>query len=92
MISGRTTGESAVAATLTDLGDRWSIALSHPTRGTATVVLLKGMTSQQGSIAIGAQQAVPLHGGVQTIQVTTDGPQWETLPAGRVFYNGFEGN
>jgi hypothetical protein len=91
VISGLDTGgEAAVTATLTDLGDRWSIALSHPTRGNATVVLMKGMASSGGSIAVGGGAAQPLYGQVQGIQVTPDGPVWEVLPVDRVFEDGFE--
>jgi len=91
VVSGRDVGEATVSASLTDLGDRWSITLTHPSRGNATVVLMKGMDSVGGSIATGSQLPVSLYGGVQGIQVTADGPLWEVLPDGRIFANGFEG-
>jgi hypothetical protein len=90
VITGRDLDEAPVGAVLTDLGDRWSIALSHPTRGTATVVLMKGMDSSGGSVQIGAQPATPIHTGVQGISVTVSGPVWESLSPDRVFANGFE--
>ena len=90
VITGRDVGEASVAATLTDLGDRWSIALTHPTRGNATVVLMKGMDSTGGSVAIGPQAATPLYAGVQGISVTSSGPVWESLTPDRLFANGFE--
>jgi hypothetical protein len=90
VITGRDAGEAPVASSLTDLGDRWSISLSHPTRGSATVVLLKGMDSLGGSVAFGAQAAQPLNAGVQGITVTADGPVWETVPIDRLFADGFE--
>lgn len=90
VITGRDANEATVGATLTDLGDRWSIALSHPTRGNATVVLMKGMDSTGGSVAIGAQAATPIYAGVQGISVTSSGPVWEALSPERLFANGFE--
>jgi hypothetical protein len=90
VVSGRDTSEAAVTATMTDLADRWSIALSHPTRGAATIVLMKGMDSLGGSVAIGSQAPALLYEGVQGIQVAPSGPIWEQLPADRVFANGFE--
>jgi hypothetical protein len=90
VVTGRDVGEATVGAVLSDLGDRWSIALSHPTRGSATVVLMKGMDSVGGSVAIGNRPAAPLYPGVQRITVTSDGPMWETLPVDRLFANGFE--
>ncbi len=52
---------------------------------------MKGMNSQGGSIAIGAQPPQQLYGGVQNIQVTSGGPVWELLPVDRVLADGFEG-
>lgn len=90
VISGRNVGDSDISVVMTDLDDRWSISISHPSRGSAIVVLLKGMQSLAGSISIDGGAAQALNDGVQGIQVTSAGPVWETVPLDRIHYDGFE--
>lgn len=90
VISGRDAGEQPLAASISDLGDRWSIVLDDPLRGSATVVLLKGMTSTGGTVMLDGGFAQTLHSGVQGIVVGTAGPVWQPLPIDRVFADGFE--
>lgn len=80
-------GEAALVATLTDNGGSWTLTLSHPTRGSATVVLNKGMDSTGGSIAINGGALQPLLERVQGISVGANGPVWESLT---LFRDGFE--
>jgi hypothetical protein len=88
VVHGRDVGVAPLAATLTDNGTSWSLQLTHPVQGSASVVFNKGMTSAGGTIAIGGGQAQPLRQTVQGIVVTADGPVWE---ANDVQYrNGFE--
>lgn len=47
---------------------------THPQRGSATVVLNKGMTSAGGSVSMGDGPAIPLPPKVQGIQVGDNGP------------------
>ena len=86
VVTGYDTGEAALAATLQDLGDHWQITLTHPTRGSATVVLQKGMTSSGGSVQFGSGAVTPLRGDVQGIRVTDAGPVWDT---DIIFHDGF---
>ncbi|MBD8526294.1 hypothetical protein [Pseudomarimonas arenosa] len=90
VISGRDIAEGETSVALSDLGDRWSIQMNHPSRGSATVVLHKGMDSTLGSVRLGEAATHSLYSGVQGIQVTTDGPLWESLPVDRIFIGGFE--
>lgn len=90
IVSGRDLGEAPLVAGLVDGGDRWTVTLSHPQRGSANVVLLKGMTSVGGSIAINGAVPRALHPGVQGINVTSQGPVWEAIPDDRIFADGLE--
>jgi hypothetical protein len=90
VIGGRNVGDSDISVVMTDLDDRWSISISHPSRGSAIVVLLKGMQSLAGSISIDGGAAQALNDGVQGIQVTSAGPVWATVPLDRIHYDGFE--
>lgn len=87
VVTAYDSGEAAITATLVDNGSGWTLALSHPTRGNATVQLQKGMVSAGGSVQIGSDAPVPLAEGVQGISVTSMGPVWESST---LFRNGFE--
>lgn len=80
-------GEVPLSATLSDNGGSWTLALSHPTRGSAVIVLQKGMDSVGGSVAVNNGAPEPLLERVQGISVGPDGPVWEALT---LFSNGFE--
>jgi hypothetical protein len=87
VVTGYDIGEAKITATLQDLGDHWQLDLAHPTRGTATVILQKGMVSTGGSVSINGAPAVALSETVQPIAVTDDGPVWEGYA---IFANGFD--
>ena len=87
VITGYDSGEAAITANLIDNGSSWTLNLSHSTRGNASVVLNKGMTSIGGSISIGGSPPEPLRSNVQGISVTPEGPVWE---AAYLFRDGFE--
>ena len=87
IITGYDSGEAALVANLVDNGASWTITLSHPLRGNASIVLNKGMSSVGGSISIDGSEAVPLRESVQAISVTSERPVWE---ATYLFRDGFE--
>lgn len=87
IITGYDSGEAALGANLVDNGASWTITLTHPLRGNASIVLNKGMSSVGGSISINGSEAVPLRESVQGISVTSERPVWE---ATYLFRDGFE--
>jgi hypothetical protein len=72
---------------LTDNGAIWTLALSHPTRGNASLTLAKGMSASGGSLRIDAT-TTPLRDDVQGISVSSERPVW--ADAGAIFDDGFE--
>ncbi len=87
LVTGYDAGEAALTANLVDNGASWTITLSHPTRGNASIVLMKGMSSSGGSIAINGGAATPLRETVQPISVTSERPVWGSSG---LFGDGFE--
>jgi hypothetical protein len=87
IVTGYDSGEAAITANLVDNGGNWTITLTHPVRGSASIVLNKGMTSTGGSIAINGGAATPLSETVQGISVTSERPVWT---ANVLFADGFE--
>jgi|CXWL01.1.fsa_nt_gi hypothetical protein len=87
VVTGYDAGEAPLGATLTDNGSNWTLTLTHPTRGNATLSLNKGMVSTGGSLTVGLT-TTPLREDVQGISVTTERPVW--ADAGTLFANGFE--
>ncbi len=87
VVTGYDSGEVALQANLIDNGSSWTLNLSHPTRGNASLLLNKGMTSIGGSVQIGASSSILLRNDVQNISVLDSGPVWE---ASYLFRNGFE--
>jgi hypothetical protein len=87
VVTGYDAGEAPLAANLTDNGASWTLSLSHPVRGSASLTLVKGMTSIGGSLTIGAA-TTPLRSDVQGIAVSDARPVWADGDA--VFANGFE--
>ena len=86
---GRDTGAQPLTAQVIDNGGSWTLQLSDPVGGTATVNLFKGMTSTGGSIALGGAAPIPLNERVQGISVTAAGPVWESDDV--LMRDGFEG-
>jgi len=87
IVTGYDSGEAALATSLVDNGASWTITLSHPVRGHASIVLNKGMGSSGGSVSINGGEIVPLRDSVQGISVTSERPVWE---ASILFRDGFE--
>lgn len=81
VITGYDAGEAALNASLTDNGASWTLTLSHPTRGNASLTLLKGMASSGGNLTIGAT-STPLRADVQGISVTSERPVWRARGRG----------
>lgn len=89
VVHGRDSGTAALAANLADNGSSWTLTLTDALQGSVSVVLLKGMASSGGSIAFGAAAPMLLHGGIQGITVSSDGPVWASLQDA-IFANGFQ--
>lgn len=87
VVTGYDSGEAPLGVSLASNSDSWTVTLTHPQRGNATVVLNKGMTSTGGSVSIGGGPAIALSPNVQGIQVGDNGPVWET---DAIFHNGFQ--
>jgi hypothetical protein len=78
VLQARDASGADVQATLTDTGSGFTIAIVHPTQGTATITIAKGMTSTGGTIALSSSSCgvQPLTSTVQPTMVTKDGPVW----------------
>lgn len=87
VITGYDAGETPLTTALTDNGNSWTLQLSHPQRGSASLVLNKGMSSAGGTLTIGST-TTPLRASVQGISVTPDGPVWDGGDG--LLANGFE--
>lgn len=88
--SGYDDGEQPLASQLVEQGNQLIVTITHPVRGSATVVFEKGMASHGGSIAIGAGAAITLNEYVQGIRVDDDGPHWDGDGGDLIFAYGFE--
>ena len=89
VVNGRDVGTAALAASLADNGASWTLTLTDPQQGTASIVLQKGMASAGGCVTFGAAAPIALNPGVQGIQVTNDGPVWASL-ADLIFADDFD--
>lgn len=79
VVSLRDAGELPVSTTLQDLGDRWRIELSHPAKGNASVVFLKGPGSVGGSVRVDSGPETALRTDVQPMSIGDNGPRWSTI-------------
>jgi hypothetical protein len=80
VLHGRDMSAAALQATVNDTGSAWQVTLTHPSRGSATIVFQRGMDSAGGSFgyaASGSPTASPLIEGKQVQHITDDGPFWE---------------
>ena len=69
---------SNLASSVVDNGTSYTVTLTHPQKGTITLVLNKGMISSGGSITVGGV-TTQLNNAVQSIVVTDNGPVWGAL-------------
>jgi hypothetical protein len=81
VVHGRDNGTTPLAATVVEHAGDWVLTLNGQGGQTATITLLKGMSSAGGSIALNGGAATPLRADVQDITVTSDGPAWGGGPA-----------
>jgi hypothetical protein len=76
----RSASAADVQIQTTETAASWTITLSDPTRGTAVVILNKGMVSSGGSVAYAASgppgTPTQLRSSVEPITVTNSGPVW----------------
>lgn len=86
VVTGYDAGEAPLGAILTEDASSWTLALTHPQRGSASLTLVKGVASSGGSLTIGAI-TTPLRADVQGITVTSERPVWA---GDGLFANGFE--
>jgi hypothetical protein len=87
LVTGYDSGEAPIAASLTDNGSSWTLQLSHPQRGSASLTLIKGMNSAGGSLMVNGL-GTALRENVQGITVSNERPVWEG--SGPLFADGFE--
>ena len=91
MVTGYDAGEPVLQANLVEQASTWTLNLVHPTRGSASVVLAKGMESHGGSISIDGAQPVAFNTYVQGMRVDDDGPWWFGDPRrDLLFADGYE--
>jgi hypothetical protein len=76
VVHGRDNGTAPLAASVVEHAGDWVVTLTGADSRTATITLLKGMTSTGGSVALDGGSAVPLRTDVQAITVGSDGPAW----------------
>ena len=76
VVSAHDASEAAASVSMNDLGDSWQIQISHPGKGTATVVLRKGETSSGGSVSVNGGSTQALRSDMQGMLLTSDGPVW----------------
>src|SRR5262249_9023484 len=78
VLAPRDGGEADLLSQVVDSGSSYTITLMHPTKGAATIVLQKGMTSSGGTIQVSSSQCMTqgLTSAIQDIAVTDDGPHW----------------
>lgn len=83
VVSARDASEAAVSVSMSDLGDAWQLQLTHPGKGSATVVLRKGEASSGGSVRIGSGPVQALRNDMQGMLLTANGPVWSGTTTGR---------
>ena len=81
-LQGKGSSDASLSPSVADNGSSYTLTLAHPSRGTATIVLQKGMTSTGGSLSIGGQ-SFNLTEGMQDNSVTNNGPVWGAGPPNR---------
>ena len=70
-LQGKGSSDPVLSPSVADNGSSYTLTLAHPSRGTATIVLQKGMTSTGGSL-----NGIPLTEGMQDTSVNDNGPVW----------------
>lgn len=75
VIQARGASDANVTASVNDSGGAYVVSLSHPSRGTAIVVLQKGRASSGGTLTL-AGQAFALSSGVANAVVSDNGVSW----------------
>jgi hypothetical protein len=80
VLQARGAADPDLKVEMTDTGAAFEVLLTHPTRGTAKIVLAKGMSSVGGAFgydAGGSPVTAPLIDRVQTMTVNENGPVWQ---------------
>lgn len=78
ILQAKGASDTNLTSSVVDNGGSYTATLTHPTRGTVTITLNKGMTSSGGTITVGGQ-TYNLNNAVQSISVTDSGPVWGAL-------------
>ena len=79
-LQARGSADPDLTAQVTEDAQSFHVTLKHPTKGTATIVFAKGMTSTGGEFgfaATGTPQTAPLGTGIQTMTISNSGPSWQ---------------
>jgi hypothetical protein len=75
VLQGKSTSDPNLSTSVVDNGSSYTLTLTHPTLGTATVVFEKTAATSGGSVSVGGQ-VFPLGAGMQTMTVGANGPTW----------------
>jgi hypothetical protein len=84
VVQARGASEATVAVHLEETPEEFTLTVQHPQKGNARLVFGKhslNRTRLQFAQSHVPAEVSPLLNRVQDIRVTSDGPQWETLPA-----------
>lgn len=81
VLDAKGANDANLGASVADNGSAYTLTLTHPSKGSATVVFQKGRTSTGGSVVIDGQSA-SLTSAVSGIQVTDQGVTWDAPPIG----------
>jgi hypothetical protein len=75
VLQAKGAADANLTANVVDNGSAYTVTLTHPSRGTATVVFQKGAATNGGSVNVGGQNFV-LSTTVQSMTVGPQGPVW----------------
>jgi hypothetical protein len=81
VLQARDGSESNLTATVSETQVAYTVTLTHPSRGTATVTFNKGAATNGGSVTVDGQ-TYTLTNSVQSIIVNDNGPVWGNVSGG----------
>jgi len=76
VLQARDATAADITANVAEDANQFTVTLSHPTGGSATLVFAKGMVSTGGTVTLNGGTPRALYTGVQNVQVTQNGPTW----------------
>ena len=75
VLQAKGTVDSNLTSSVSETATTYTVTLTHPTRGTATIVFNKGASTNGGTLTYNGQ-VYTLSTGVQSIMVGNNGPVW----------------